>query len=179
MSTEEYIQVHQDAVINDSKQSGIPASITMAQGILESRSGNSKLARLGNNHYGIKKHDWTGPVMKLDDDRPGELFRVYDNYEQSLADHSHFLKSEPRYKDLFKLSGNDYVAWANGLDKFHAGYATDPNYARELIEVIRDNKLYKLDAKVQLKKATNILSYVTLAILLAFLVVLLIKLRNK
>lgn len=124
-------------------RSGVPASITLAQGILESRSGQSPLATEGNNHFGIKCYDWKGRTMKMDDDLKDECFRVYDSAEQSFDDHSDFLRYRQRYKFLFDFETTDYKAWANGLKK--AGYATDPSYATKLIKVIEDYDLAKYD----------------------------------
>ena len=127
---------------------GIPASITLAQGILESGSGNSTLAREANNHFGIKCHsDWTGKRYHHDDDRPQECFRVYKNPEQSYEDHAKFLSDhrQKRYDSLFVYAPNDYKNWARGLKA--AGYATAPDYAERLIKIIEDNNLYLLDCE--------------------------------
>ena len=124
-------------------RSGVPASITLAQGLLESNVGKSPLASEGNNHFGIKCHNWSGPGMHVDDDAKGECFRVYDNPLASFMDHSDFLRYRDRYKFLFENSTTDYKAWAKGLKK--AGYATDPGYADKLIKLIEDNKLYDFD----------------------------------
>ena len=114
--------------VREMYRSGVPASITLAQGILESRSGQSALASEGNNHFGIKCHtDWKGKSMKMDDDSKGECFRVYDNADESFKDHSDFLRYRDRYKFLFDFDTKDYESWAYGLKK--AGYATDPSYA--------------------------------------------------
>jgi len=121
---------------------GIPASITLAQGILESGNGNSTLARKANNHFGIKCHNWGGPGYYMDDDKKDECFRVYASAEESFEDHSEFLLKN-RYAGLFKLKITDYKGWAKGLKK--AGYATNPQYANRLIEIIEDMQLYKLD----------------------------------
>ena len=121
---------------------GIPASITLAQGILESGNGNSTLAREANNHFGIKCHGWNGPGYYMDDDAKNECFRVYDTPEQSFEDHSQFLMKK-RYANLFKLKITDYKGWAKGLKK--AGYATNPQYANKLIQIIEELELYKLD----------------------------------
>lgn len=125
-------------------RSGVPASITLAQGILESRYGLSPLASEGNNHFGIKCHkDWKGKSMRYDDDAKGECFRVYDSADESFQDHSDFLRYRDRYKFLFDLKTTDYKGWAYGLKK--AGYATDPNYPAKLIKYIEDYKLYEYD----------------------------------
>lgn len=125
----------------------IPASITLAQGILESGNGQSKLAKKGNNHFGIKCHsDWKGKTMRMDDDAPNECFRVYDNAEESYRDHSKFLKNSSRYASLFDLKITDYKGWAKGLKK--AGYATLPTYANVLINYIETYDLQQYDEMV-------------------------------
>lgn len=130
------------------KRTGVPASITLAQGILESNAGQSVLATKGNNHFGIKCHnDWKGKTMKMDDNAPKECFRVYPNAEASFRDHSDFLRSRDRYKSLFELKQTDYKGWARGLKK--AGYATDPGYADKLITLIEDYELYRFDKGVK------------------------------
>ena len=116
-------------------RSGVPASITLAQGIIESRSGQSALAAEGNNHFGIKCHNsWKGRSMLVDDDSKGECFRVYDSAEESFRDHSDFLRYRDRYKFLFDFKTTDYKSWAYGLKQ--AGYATDPSYASKLIKCV-------------------------------------------
>ena len=123
---------------------GIPASITLAQGILESDSGNSRLSVLSNNHFGIKcKRDWKGAKVYHDDDARGECFRSYPSVEESYRDHAEFLDQSPRYDSLFAYSSTDYKSWARGLKA--AGYATAPDYARRLIRIIEENQLYLLD----------------------------------
>ncbi len=125
------------------KKYNIPASITLAQGLLESGAGRSKLAREGNNHFGIKCHaDWQGDTMLRNDDLPNECFRVYDSPEESFKDHSLFL-CRKRYASLFDLDPADYTSWAHGLKK--CGYATDPNYADRLISIIELYGLYNFD----------------------------------
>lgn len=125
---------------------GIPASITMAQGILESDSGNSNLALKSNNHFGIKcKSNWSGASVTHDDDEKGECFRAYSTVEQSYRDHAIFLDTSPRYDTLFDLSPSDYKSWARGLKK--AGYATARDYAERLIKIIEDNGLNLLDQR--------------------------------
>lgn len=121
----------------------IPASITLAQGVLESSYGNSDLARLANNHFGIKCHDWTGERIYQDDDAKNECFRKYSTADQSYEDHSSFLTSRSRYASLFDLEITDYKSWAYGLKK--AGYATNPKYPDLLIGIIEDLKLYEYD----------------------------------
>lgn len=141
---EDYIQKFRSLAIAEMKRSGIPASITLAQGCLESNNGASVLAISGNNHFGIKcKSNWTGERILHDDDAKNECFRKYSNAEQSYLDHTDFLVSSPRYAFLFQLEPTDYKAWANGLKK--AGYATDPTYARRLIQIIEDFQLYVYD----------------------------------
>lgn len=134
-----YIDRYKDVAIEQMIEHHIPASITLAQGLLESGAGKSTLATKGNNHFGIKCHDWTGPAMYKDDDARNECFRVYRNARESYEDHSKFLK-RPRYQKLFSLSHTDYKGWAKGLKA--CGYATNPSYAQSLIDII---ELYKLD----------------------------------
>ncbi len=141
-----YIEKYSSIAVSEMKRTGVPASITLAQGLLESNAGLSPLAGKGNNHFGIKCHnDWRGKNMKVDDNAPGECFRVYPNAEASFRDHSDFLRSRDRYKALFELKPTDYKGWARGLKK--AGYATDPNYADKLITLIEDYRLYEYDKK--------------------------------
>lgn len=139
-STQDYINTYTKIAIEQEKQYGIPACITLAQGILESGSGRSRLATEANNHFGIKCHnDWKGKKIYKDDDKKNECFRVYDNAEQSYIDHSLFLVGKKRYADLFKLKITDYKGWAKGLKQ--AGYATNPKYPQLLIDII---ELYDL-----------------------------------
>lgn len=146
ISTKQYILLYKDVAIKEMKKFKIPASITLAQGILESNSGNSTLARKANNHFGIKCHkNWTGKTMHRDDDRPNECFRKYKSAEQSFYDHSDFLSKGSRYAFLFDLRITNYKAWAKGLKK--AGYATDPKYANLLIKIIETYELYIYDDK--------------------------------
>jgi len=122
----------------------IPASITLAQGVLESGNGRSKLASKSNNHFGIKCHTgWKGGRVYHDDDEKGECFRKYKYVESSFKDHSKFLSGRRRYASLFKLRKSDYKGWAKGLKK--AGYATDKKYPKKLIKIIEDYKLYEFD----------------------------------
>lgn len=138
-----YIQnFHKIAMIQQDEH-GIPASITLAQGLLESGAGLSELARKSNNHFGIKCHDWTGKKTYHDDDERGECFRKYDKVLDSYEDHSAFLRNRSRYAFLFELSPTDYKAWAHGLKK--AGYATDPAYAYKLISLIENYELHQYD----------------------------------
>ena len=149
-STEDYIAFFKAVAIHEMKLYGIPASITLAQGILESGSGKGRLARQANNHFGIKCHDWTGPRIYHDDDRAQECFRKYNDPSQSYRDHSLFLAKRKRYADLFKHKITDYKAWARGLKK--AGYATDPQYPKKLISLIERYKLYRYDIFDKKKK---------------------------
>lgn len=129
-----YIQQYHSIAISEMQRTGIPASITLAQGLLESGIGESRLAKKGNNHFGIKCHDWQGPTMKHNDDKPNECFRVYGSAYESYIDHSDFLKNRSRYNSLFQYATTDYVNWAKGLKA--CGYATNPKYAELLIERI-------------------------------------------
>lgn len=141
---ERYVKKYADMAVKEMVRSGVPASITLAQGMLESGSGMSKLATQGNNHFGIKCHKgWEGKSMKVDDDAPNECFRVYSSVADSYKDHSDFLRYRDRYKFLFDLERTDYKGWAYGLKK--AGYATDPGYPAKLIKYIEEYKLYKYD----------------------------------
>lgn len=144
MTPEEYIRLYQDAAIQDMKKMGVPASITLAQGMYESDNGNSPLAKEANNHFGIKCHkEWNGPTYHQDDDAADECFRKYEAVQQSYDDHSEFLRTRDRYAFLFQLDQTDYKAWAHGLKK--AGYATNPNYANKLIELIERYNLSEFD----------------------------------
>lgn len=141
-----YIEQFASLAVEEMYRSGIPASITLAQGLLESGYGLSELAVKGNNHFGIKCHNnWTGGRMYYDDDRKGECFRKYRSPEDSYRDHSDFLRYRDRYSFLFDYKITDYKSWANGLKK--AGYATDPAYPRKLINLIETYKLYEYDRK--------------------------------
>ncbi len=143
-TSEEYIERYKSIAIGDMERYGIPASITLAQGILESDSGNSRLSVLSNNHFGIKcKRDWKGAKVYHDDDAKGECFRSYPSVEESYRDHAEFLDQSPRYDSLFAYSSTDYKSWARGLKA--AGYATAPDYAQRLIRIIEENQLYLLD----------------------------------
>lgn len=142
-NTEEYILFFKDFAIQKMKQYGIPASITLAQGVLESGSGKSELAYKSNNHFGIKCHEWTGERVYHDDDAKGECFRKYPDPRQSYEDHSLFLTTRKRYAGLFQLNPTDYRAWAKGLK--NAGYATDPRYPQKLTKIIEDYRLYRFD----------------------------------
>lgn len=139
-----YIARYSDLAVDQMKRYGIPASITLAQGLLESDAGRSSLATKCNNHFGIKCHsDWKGGKMYHDDDARQECFRCYSNAEDSYKDHSLFLVNGARYRDLFKLRHDDYKGWAKGLKA--AGYATSPTYATKLIELIERYGLDRYD----------------------------------
>lgn len=143
MTSLEYIDRFKGIAIQEMNLYGIPASITIAQGLFESGSGNGELARVANNHFGIKcNNGWTGKGYYKDDDNHNDCFRVYDRPEDSFRDHSEFLK-RPRYAKLFLLDKNDYVGWANGLKD--AGYATNPQYPKLLINIIQKYNLDQYD----------------------------------
>jgi hypothetical protein len=144
ITPEEYIQTYKDIAIREMRDYGIPASITLAQGLLESGAGNSALAREAKNHFGIKCHKgWDGKTYYMDDDEKNECFRKYKNVEESFRDHSLFLKTRGRYSALFDLEITDYRGWAKGLKA--AGYATNPKYAQLLIDRIELYDLTKYD----------------------------------
>ena len=147
---EDYIKKYRELAVDEMKKYHIPASITLAQGLLESGAGQSTLARKSNNHFGIKcGSDWNGKTVRHDDDARGECFRAYKHPKQSYEDHSKFLAGRPRYASLFKLKITDYKGWARGLKK--AGYATNPRYADQLIDIIELYDLDKYDKKGGLK----------------------------
>ncbi len=162
LTTEDYIALYKDIAIKKMKDYKIPASITLAQGILESGNGNSRLARKANNHFGIKCHKgWKGKTIYMDDDAKNECFRKYKKAEDSFRDHSLFLTQRGRYSFLFEYDTDDYKAWAKGLKK--AGYATNPKYPELLIRIIERNKLYQYDKKSKgkkVKKSTDKSSFV-------------------
>lgn len=143
ISRSQYIETWKNEAISQMAVYGIPASITLAQGILESGDGNSILAKQGNNHFGIKCHSWTGKTIHKDDDEKNECFRKYNNAKQSFQDHSEFLSERGRYSFLFDLNPTDYKGWAAGLKA--AGYATNPNYPSLLIALIEKNNLQQYD----------------------------------
>lgn len=145
-ATEAYIAEFSQIAIDEMRKYKIPASITLAQGILESASGQGRLATKANNHFGIKCHKWEGSKIYHDDDELQECFRKYDFAGESYRDHSEFLTSRSRYSDLFKLKKDDYKGWARGLKA--AGYATDKKYPDKLIGLIERYKLYEYDAFV-------------------------------
>ncbi len=147
MTQAEYINRYKHLAIKEFREFQIPASITLAQGILESGSGGSRLATEANNHFGIKcKSSWTGPRIYHDDDAKGECFRKYRSVEESYEDHSRFLKESPRYAALFELDVTDYKGWAYGLKA--AGYATNPRYPELLIDMIERNNLQQFDREL-------------------------------
>ena len=149
---ERYIKKYADMAVKEMIRSGVPASITLAQGMLESGNGQSRLAVQGNNHFGIKCHKgWEGKTLHHDDDAPGECFRVYESVADSYKDHSDFLRYRDRYKFLFDLERTDYKGWAYGLKK--AGYATDPGYPAKLIKYIEEYDLARYDV---LEKAEEV-----------------------
>ncbi len=161
---QEYIDTYKDDAIREMQRTGIPASITLAQGILESGDGNSPLAVYGKNHFGIKCHsDWNGKTMRIDDDKKNECFRKYKDVYESYRDHSDFLTTRGRYSFLFDYKVTDYKSWAKGLKK--AGYATHPKYADMLIDLIEQHQLYQYDSygKIPPRKAKKTRSSVSLA----------------
>ena len=118
LTPEQYIQLHKELAIREMKRMGVPAAITLAQGLLETENGNSDLVKKSNNHFGIKcKSSWTAEGVNHDDDAPGECFRTYKDAEGSYRDHSNYLRGNDRYAFLFKLDPRDYKAWAYGLRK--------------------------------------------------------------
>ena len=142
-NTFEYIEYFKHIAMQEMIDYGIPASITLAQGILESGSGKGRLAVEANNHFGIKCHKWDGDKIFHDDDKKNECFRKYKNPQTSFRDHSVFLTTRSRYEFLFDFKIDDYVSWSEGLKK--AGYATDPNYPQKLINIIERYNLYEYD----------------------------------
>lgn len=142
-----YIDQYKDLAIEQMLKYNIPASITLSQGLLESGAGRSWLTKSSNNHFGIKCHGWTGRRVFHDDDERGECFRAYDNPRQSFEDHSRFLATQSRYARLFNYSRTDYKSWARGLKQ--CGYATNPQYASKLIQII---ELYNLNQYDKAKK---------------------------
>jgi len=139
----DYIEKYYQLAVRQQKEYGIPASITLAQGLLESSAGKSTFAVNTNNHFGIKCHDWKGDTYYMVDDEKNECFRKYDKVIDSYEDHSSYLKSKPRYSSLFQLNPTDYKGWAAGFKK--AGYATDPSYATKLITLIENYQLNRFD----------------------------------
>ncbi len=154
LERKDYINNYNDLAIREMNRSGIPASITLAQALLESDNGNSTLARKANNHFGIKCHSsWNGDKVHHDDDRRNECFRKYESVYQSYRDHSDFIVRGQRYSFLFDLNQTDYKSWAKGLQK--AGYATSRTYASMLIKIIEDNQLYVFDKGGSLSVTTE------------------------
>ena len=142
-TAQQYIDRFKTIAVQEMNLYGIPASITLAQGLFESGNGNGELARVANNHFGIKcTYDWKGKSYYKDDDNKNDCFRVYDRPEDSFRDHSNFLKRK-NYAALFELDKNDYVGWANGLKR--AGYATNPKYPQQLINIIQKYNLDQYD----------------------------------
>jgi LysM repeat protein len=154
ITRQEYIDTYKELAVKEMKRTGIPASITLAQGILESGDGNSRLAVRANNHFGIKCHDWKGKKIRHDDDHNNECFRKYKSVYDSYRDHSEFLISKQRYASLFTLEPTDYKGWAEGLKK--AGYATSRDYNKALIKIIEENQLYALDQGVEISREAGI-----------------------
>ncbi len=152
---EMYIEKYSDLAVDHMDRYRIPASITLAQGILESGAGMSDLARRSNNHFGIKCHrGWSGDRVYAKDDTPNDCFRSYNRVEDSYQDHSEFLVGGSRYRNLFDLSITDYKGWARGLQK--SGYATDRAYANKLIKLIEDYELYRFDDRKYRKGVSRI-----------------------
>lgn len=150
----EYIEQYKVIAVEQMMRYKIPASITLAQGLLESGAGQSTLTRNSNNHFGIKcGGSWKGRSVRHDDDARNECFRAYRHARESYEDHSKFLASGARYAFLFRLDITDYKGWARGLKK--AGYATDPSYANRLIQIIEDYELYKYDSTAKWKKSSK------------------------
>jgi flagellum-specific peptidoglycan hydrolase FlgJ len=141
-----YIAQYKNIAMSNMKTYGIPASIILAQGILESGAGKGDLANRANNHFGIKCHDWTGESVRHDDDASQECFRKYSDPSESFKDHALFLTGRGRYSRLFSLAKDDYEAWAKGLRS--AGYATDPRYPQKLISYIQRYDLWQFDSQV-------------------------------
>jgi LysM repeat protein len=148
-----YIEKYAALAVSEMQRAGVPASITLAQALVESGAGQSPLAVYANNHFGIKCHnDWTGKKYYKDDDKDKECFRAYASVEESYRAHSDFLRARDRYKSLFDLDPTDYKAWARGLKR--AGYATDPDYANKLINLIEDFGLDRYDRGVEVEVPT-------------------------
>ena len=155
ITRQQYIDTYQKSAVEQMHKYKIPASITLAQGIIESSNGNSRLAVKAKNHFGIKCHGWEGKKIYADDDKKNECFRSYKNASESYIDHSLFLTKYERYKFLFNYKITDYKSWAKGLKK--AGYATNNKYADILIKVIEENELFKYD-KVSFKNNVDAIS---------------------
>ncbi|MDR0845091.1 MAG: glucosaminidase domain-containing protein [Tannerella sp.] len=154
-SYENYVKKYSQMAIQQEKEYGIPASITLGQALLESSGGQTPLAKSSNNHFGIKCHtaDWRGDRVYKSDDKPNECFRKYKTVKESYEDHSKFLTERPRYAQLFKLKITDYKGWAKGLQD--CGYATNRQYAARLIDIIETYQLYRYDSKVKSEKISS------------------------
>jgi flagellum-specific peptidoglycan hydrolase FlgJ len=153
-----YIDTHAEDAVRQMVEYHIPASVTLAQAILESACGTSRLAQRANNHFGIKCHvEWGGDTVRKNDDAAAECFRSYRSVTDSYTDHSLFLVSRPRYRPLFSIPVTDYKSWCQGLKAM--GYATFPGYADELIRIIEREGLYQLDSHVQLTSITPLQEY--------------------
>lgn len=153
-----YIETYAALAVKEMNRTGIPASIKLAQGILETKAGESDLVMRSNNHFGLKcKSTWTGGKVFHDDDEVGECFRQYASAEESYVDHSNYLKSQTRYSFLFQYSPEDYSAWAHGLKK--AGYATNPAYAQTLIKYIETYKLNELQQYIADEEEVDLTTY--------------------
>ncbi|MCW3114009.1 MAG: mannosyl-glycoprotein endo-beta-N-acetylglucosamidase [Segetibacter sp.] len=149
-----YVNSYKELAISEMLRTGVPASVTLAQGILETAGGQSDLASMANNHFGIKcKSEWTGETMHHDDDAKNECFRKYPSVEDSYKDHSDFLRTRPMYAFLFKLDPTDYEGWAKGLKR--AGYATSPTYAQQLIRLIVENDLQSYSLAAMQRKESG------------------------
>lgn len=179
MDTLSFIKQNEGYAISDAVKTGVPASITMGQAIIESGHGNSRLYQIANNTFGIKCHsDWKGPSVRANDDAPNECFRKYDSVKESFRDHSKFLKENSRYKKLFELDPSDYKSWARGLKQ--AGYATAPNYDTALISIIEQFKLQDLDRKVKTRRTLRkILIPLVLVLLLIVAIIMYYKFRQR
>jgi LysM repeat protein len=151
LSAKDYIETFKEDAVKEMFLNKIPASIVLAQAMFESANGNSELAKNANNHFGIKcKKEWCGESYAKDDEEEKECFRKYNSVLDSYTDHSNFLKSRPRYQFLFEIPVTDYRSWCHGLKE--AGYATDPKYAKRLIDIIEKYKLYELDKHPPIEK---------------------------
>lgn len=155
LGVQAYIERYRDLSVSEMRRAGVPASITLAQGMIESDYGRSTLAREANNHFGIKCHNgWSGPTVRYHDDSRNECFRKYSRPEDSFIDHSDFLRTGSRYSSLFTIPITDYKGWARGLKK--AGYATHPDYANMLIRKIEENNLHYFDGQYAMKTQTDV-----------------------
>jgi LysM repeat protein len=151
LTAKDYIEIFKEDAVKEMYLNKIPASIVLAQAMFESANGNSELAKNANNHFGIKcKKEWCGESYAKDDEEEKECFRKYGSVLDSYTDHSNFLKSRPRYQFLFEIPVTDYRSWCQGLKE--AGYATDPKYAKRLIDIIEKYQLYELDKHPPIEK---------------------------